>query len=264
MGKTGMGYFYLRLNDPMVTASILAPKLSVEAPLITDADRYPNITMLQPELERSIIHKTFPMTFDLLANVEPDNLIDFLIDEHPQPTDSFINLIKEISPSIPQSTQQRVKDVFQLENTKRQVVQNVRSNAFLHIQEVIQSEKVSILLQNKDTTSFLNQPLQLADDVTILNAQWNWQATKKLTDTLHIAAEEYPILLKPTATNLIEVALNPFSYSILNAFRNSNTSQDALEKIQSYFVDKALDNTTQQQIEKYTIYQASVDEIKHF
>ncbi len=264
MGKAGMGYFYLRLHNPLITSSILAPKLSVEAPLVTDANHYPNISILQPELERTVIQKSFPLTFDLLANVEPDNLINFLIEEHQQPTHSFIQLIEQITPEAPLTTQARIKDIFQIENTKLQVAQNIRSNALLHIQEVVHSEQVKDLLNRKNGSSFLQQFLKLADDVTILNAQWDWQATRKVADNLQIAAKDHPILFKPMAANLVEMPLNAFNYSILDAFRNANTTQNALKKIQSYFSNKALDNTTQHASKSDEIYQNAIEQIKHF
>ena len=77
-GVAGVGYFYLRLLDPVHTESVLLPRLHKPAKNIPDKSSYPYLSITPSSLRYTVLEKAYPQTLSALSATSPQKLRDWL------------------------------------------------------------------------------------------------------------------------------------------------------------------------------------------
>ncbi len=77
-GIAGIGYFYLRLLDPIHTESVLLPRLHKPAERIPDKSSYSYLAITPSSLRYAVLEKAYPRTLSALSGISPEKLDEWL------------------------------------------------------------------------------------------------------------------------------------------------------------------------------------------
>ena len=242
MGNAGIGYFYLKLLEPSKVPSILMPRV-LSGPI--DKQDLPEGSLLKSdrkEIRKRIIRKAFQRTGHLVDELLADATDKYFEQHSPNgicEEESFTNYIKNtVIPSLTGKDQALLEDVFTLESEKFYLAQAIDSSSFLNIRQVLHSERTAELLKDSDEEDLMQLALKLNPDVHIYYAGWNWNGESVADWSANLKAEKdnFPVLLKTDAhEKIIENHLSPFSYAVLEVFREAKPVQDAVLEITASF-----------------------------
>jgi hypothetical protein len=247
MGNAGIGYFYLRLLDPLHVPCIQAPVLenSCDADKIRSLSRYPFITISQSEVRKQLLHKDFYRTISIAEELIPRELAAFFndfsysIDNPGTLMGSFIDFMGTAMGTPPLSSNHKrlLTEIFELELEKRRLDESVKSHSLLNIKEIVRREKGEETIKNAaDEQAFKGLMFKLEPDVRLMLMEWNWNLTpqEEWRENINKEVEEDPeegwaVLLKPFPQGIIETELSPFTYTILVEFQEANRVDRVIE-----------------------------------
>jgi hypothetical protein len=263
MGNAGIGYFYLKLLEPLKVPSILAPKISRtgllfvrdSATILNGAEQsssnvketiseYSEIIIPLANIKRKIIEIIFKRTLFITEKLIPDEIKKYFereTESRENEKEKFINFMKNIIAILPEKEQKCVYDIFSLELEKVKMDEEIKSYALLNIKELVNADYGKKLIE-MGSDSFLNLELILDSDVKIILTSWNWNLVSQdnWINNLNLEPEMYPVLLRASAKEIVERGLSLFSYSILSSFQNGNTVRNVIDEIVNEFeVDSA-------------------------
>jgi len=240
MGNAGVGYFYLRVLDPLNVPSVLIPEVEDVCDTHTDLSAYPYIGISMNRAQQIMLKKVFPRSVFISERVIPEQLESFLI-RHPFDInvpqtlpDSYIAYLDEIASSIPSKEKEYLEDVFVVELEKWRMDRAQTNHSFLNIKQLISAEFGKELIEkNPETDRFMELKFQLDPGCQLLLTQWNWAEynTEEWQKNLSGEAtpDNWPILLVARSLEIQEIPLSAFAYTILFEFQEPNPVKNAVQ-----------------------------------
>lgn len=219
MGIAGVGYFYLRLLDPMNTPSVEAPRL--EAPILSSAlsnpsptlkERFPFLFATQAKIRTIIIEKIFARTLRHLNESAPQALEEYLgtndyrINELP----AFIAFVEALLPKLSEQDRDALVSVFGLERAKYYLEMRIESASYLFIRTQLEHKRAQEAIVSED---FPRLRLQIDSFAEI------------------VETDAASILLYAHALGVAEQQLSPFGALVLSTFTSPHTVEEGLERI---------------------------------
>jgi hypothetical protein len=239
MGTAGIGYFYLRVLEPLKVPSILAPR--VELPnRHSNALNHTQITVSKARLQRQTLKGVFQRTCSLMETLRPGSIESGLEQkqaENRTPVkETFVKCMEDLLASLSPQGRERVSDAFNLELEKARLDETIASNALLYIKEQVLTEHAKALAETAGD-SFLDLKLILDPDTRIVLTSWNWglASQESWTDNPNSEAGSYPVLLKPSAERIIEIGLSPFTFLVLTSFQTASCVKAVIQEISDSF-----------------------------
>ncbi|HSX09598.1 MAG TPA: lanthionine synthetase LanC family protein [Candidatus Saccharimonadales bacterium] len=230
-GIAGIGYFFLRVTDPMATTSILAPKINS-----TDKKTIVHQYSL-PDLKKLLMSNIFPRTIEHLEKFATRKFTAYFrsTSQKKEPT-AFIEFVSDLIQTLPKEQSDILSNYFHLERRKLELRLETKSNGLLFIQEVIQfsnSEQYSQLPNDK----LLKKKFLLSPEVTFF-----------------ISAHplETIFLLRVMSTGVEELEVSQFCYLVLNEFTKTQTTSTVIETILTLYEAK---NTNKEELVREKIIQ---------
>jgi hypothetical protein len=246
MGNAGIGYFYLRLIQPLTVPSILAPTLESPPALLELGFEHPEVTVSKIAIKRRLIEKIFRRTLCVSEHLLPKKMRGYLEEKSPDSRlcekERFINYMETIIPTRPRKERRCVSEVFSLELEKIRMDDAILSNALLFISEKVAETRAEELIEKRGD-SLAKLTLKLNPAIRIRRTGWNWSlmCPDRWIDNLSAAPAEYYILLKPSPHGIIEQDLLPFSYTVLTAFQKANQVENAIQEVMRSFEAVAIE-----------------------
>lgn len=241
MGNAGIGYFYLRLLDPLKVPSILLPKIESRW-VTTGAVRNVSFKPTVAEIRKQILQKSFKRTYFLVDKLNVNPAMEYFENSsvHDVCEEAlYIDFLKHtLIPTLKDNEQELVSDILMLEFEKFKIEQTIISSSFLNIKSLIQLERASEFLKDLNEKGVLQLKLVLEPDVQILFADWDWHPDGEAHwfDNLNVEKKPHPVLLKADAEKkVIEEHLSDFSYEVLMAFRHRTVVENAVQEMVNNF-----------------------------
>ncbi len=234
MGNAGIGYFLLRLLQPLKTPSILAPKVKPTSKTVKANPSRQSSMISQSNIRRILAEKLFNRTLFLVQDLIPRATESYFAMRLPKigERQSFIQFMENtIIPALQYSIQDRVVDVYMLELERLKIDESIPSNALLHIEEIIQAMYANNLLSDYEQIALMQ--FKLSSRIKILLCKWNWNlsSSNDWLKNLHLMCGKYPVLLRPSEKGVFEEYLSPFSYTVLSAFERVNTIENVVHAV---------------------------------
>lgn len=239
MGNAGIGYFYLRVLDPAGIPTMLSPYLDaqIDSTAQKALEKFPELSISPTGLYKRVIQKDFPRTIAAAEHFLPGQLEQFFnenqIDTESENhlTDQFLGFIEKEIAGLPQPQKERMEDVFTLEKDKQGLDRAITSHSLLSIKSQVLAEQAKPPMEMEEE-EFLNVTLALDKDVMVTTTQWHWPLNQpekwKESMALELDADDWPVLLKASALQVLEVELSPFSYTILAELYPENTVKQCI------------------------------------
>src|SRR5262249_43435467 len=131
LGNAGIGYFYLRLLDPLRTSSILAPWITSRCSNPAALASYRFLTMTPGEMQKMLLTKIFPRTLAVMGQQCPTNVWD---DGGPDLAtgsaplhERFLSATLDARATFPPPVQERLADIVHLEHAQGRMEAAVQS-----------------------------------------------------------------------------------------------------------------------------------------
>lgn len=276
MGNAGIGYFYLRLLNPIQVPSIQAP--TVDEPFKPgeplSKSQYPFITISTADVQKHLLQKNFQRTLYCAENLVPQKLDTFFsdrtfsIDASSTLMESFIALMANTIDSQSLAAEQKdiLSDIFELELEKRRMDEAMKSHSLLNIKDIVLNQQgEEIIKKAGDDNAFLELMFQLEPYVQLRTTRWNWNLLgqekwkKNINQPVESEEEEeemWAVLLKPMSMGILETELSPFTYTILVEFCEPNR----VDRVMEATID-AFESLTPEQ--ETMLRGKIIDQIKH-
>jgi len=225
-GIAGIGYFYLRVLNPLRTPSILLPGLKRMVGRNTRSSPRRQRIISFDQIRRSIINKVFRRALFVAEEFFPEEIAKYLSANNTysqtDEKEAFKELLGRLISSLPPGKRRCLTDIFSLELQRARIDESNASHFLLHIEEVIQTKEAQRLAGSEDEL-FLNQELSLNPRVEFKATEWNWSVADQTLwkDNIHLPPDTYNILLIPAAEAVVEESISSFSFMVLEAFRNA-------------------------------------------
>ncbi|MCP5053354.1 MAG: hypothetical protein GY940_39685 [bacterium] len=239
MGYAGIGYFLLRLLDPRHVKSIQAPTLEATLKDIAPDEslsQYPFISISPDDIHKRLLKKNFERSLFICESQIPGKLNSFF-QTHPLTSERtgdslkepFVKFMEETIPTLTPGQKERVSEVFQLELEKRALDESAIGFSWLSIRDKIAAKEAEEMI-GLEGDGFINLTLQLVTDVRVGITQWNWNFSNQENweSNMETEPDDWPLLMKPLPTQVMEAELTPFSYTVLNEFENPNPVKNAI------------------------------------
>ncbi|MCP4214272.1 MAG: hypothetical protein GY765_06430, partial [bacterium] len=241
MGTTGVGYFLLRLLDPLGVPSILAPSLKSTYnntnPLSMDS--FAGISL--PGLTKHALNNSFRRTQLMAEKFLPRQLSAFLNTDPLKNLEvplkhSFSAFIEEELANLPEAQANCLSDIFILENEELKLDEAVPSNCLLFVKSKILADRAAVL-NALDLDAFLELDLVLEEDANITVTDWNWSRENKEAweSNPDMPADDFPMLVKLSPMGINEMPLSPMTYTIIECFEEGSKIGKVREETISAF-----------------------------
>lgn len=242
MGKAGVGYFYLRILDPLKTPSLLYTKIDVAKDENRKLSSYFSKPSYPAELKKRMLQKSFGLSIAVAEKLMPEQLNAYFTSEEGAKgvsfKERFSNFMDASISSFTGEKQKVLNDVFQLELEKSRMDDSIPSYALLAAKEMVYSTNAQPLL--RDELQLLNAELKADAELKMTATSWNWSLSEGNEDWLDNVskppeAEAFNVLLKPTPLGIEERYLNDFSSAVFDSFREKRKTGEALKDILGNF-----------------------------
>jgi hypothetical protein len=252
MGNAGIGYFMLRLLNPLQVPSVLIPQVDGQFVTTKPAvlSKYPFISVSPAELYHDLLQKDFQRTLFTARAIMPQRVNAFLKDNRMNRMNTRISL----SPKEKES----LADVFDLEREKRRMDEAIAGHSLLNIKREVleqQAEKITTL----EHDAFLKQILTLEPTTRLFTTQWNWDPANRENWESNLQREKEeeicPLLLQPTSWGIKEYQLSPFVYTILYEFQKPAAVEQVIKVTIDAFEALSLE-------QEKTLKQTIIEQIK--
>jgi hypothetical protein len=211
-GVPGIGYYYLKLCDPLNVPSILMPKL--DTPMENNdinPRQYPYITISRGDIEKKVLERFFKRSIVMIDTAVPRQPGKYPEEPEQDPTapvkKTFAEFVEGSISTLPDKEKELISDIFSREWEKKTM------------------DETSY--RTMPVEQFLNLKLVLDRDITIKTTRWNWDlqlTQKEWIDNLNREAAEYPVLLRPSPEGIKEIPLSAFPYAVLTSFQTAQRS----------------------------------------
>jgi hypothetical protein len=236
LGNAGIGYFYLKLLQPLTTGSVLAPAL--DGPVAPVGTSHATLAVSTAGIKRSVLDLAFKRTLCLADFLFPQALRAHL--EQPAPASApyaragFADFVAAQGQALPPGVQPQFLDLYHLESAKLALDVAVPSDTLLYMKKAVKAAQREPLLGAED---FLGATLVLDPDVQLVETRWDWSAGGPAEWLSNLAAPPQPgtVLLTPTTEGVVEQKISAFKKAVLLAFATPRSVADAAGEVASYF-----------------------------
>ena len=242
MGNAGIGYFYLKLLQPLAVPSILLPVIESQWNKKATIFAGTILKATNADIRKRLIRKTFNRTNALLEKLNACQAAGYFESHSPNGVceeETYMEFVEHLLlPKLQPEERERVSDILRLESEKYRLGQSIDNNPLLNIKTILQSEQSSELLKDLDGRGILQLKLQLNPDLYILLTDWDWHPDRETSwfENLGVEKNTYPVLLKMDADEkVIENHISTFSYAILAAFQDGDIVENVVRDIISSF-----------------------------
>lgn len=236
LGTSGIGYFYLRVLDPLGVPSLLLPGDPGLCPAGEDLSGFPHISLTLAQAREQLVEKYFKRTLCLADRLLPGKVSHYFQSEMPDREKSqnqrFIAFIREEARGLDKEQGKRFSEVFGLERDKVKMDLGIKSLNYLRIQYEVLAEKAEELIR-LDMDKFLDLRLALNAGCRLKQRRWDWDLgiPEEWPNNLDKEPGDSPLLLKPEPLAVAEVRLSPFSFTLFQAFAGGNQVKTAVKEL---------------------------------
>lgn len=244
MGNAGIGYFYLRLLDPLNTPSVLYPKLDSVVDKRIKLSCYKYIKIKLDETRKKIIQNHFERTLFVLDKFIPRKADEYYKQKKPISSNeisSFKKLIKNSLGPLLHSKRSLLQDIYKLELTKFNLDQSIFSYAYLDMKSYLNREDNEELFK-LHINDFKDAVLIFDPEIKLLTTNWDWEITdeekwKINTDKENINSEgsDNLVILKQDIFSTKEINVSKFAAAIIQEFSQKASVQEVIKIILSQF-----------------------------
>lgn len=259
-GIAGIGYFLLRVYDPMKINNILMPNIDITIFDKKLLNKHPNITISKQTLRKEVLNRIFKRTLFLTEKIFPNELKVFfqnkISDTKFSDKERFIQFVNDTIALSVQENKNRILDVFKLELEQIRMDEAIRSNALLFIKNDVIINKAGDLVKfNID--QFLKLNLILDSDSKLYQTRWDWDkdSPDKWGNNIEIKFDIFHVLLRKTPLGITENNLSLFTHSVLAAFANVTCVKNGVKTIATNFEYESIED-------KKAIENAVIEQIK--
>ena|GEM_PF-727008 len=212
MGNPGIGYFYLKMLEPLNVPSIQMPKLETVMRSNGVYTKYPYINVSIGDVKRIISKQYFKRSITVMEFFSPQEIKKYfnkkwvtvgfpdsiktagtsktgygdcffnklLQDIYKKKIvsdiylkEAFVKFMERTIATLPMREQRIISDIFTLELEKKRMDEKIKSHILLYIKERIHSQQIE---NRKELTDkeFLDLKLVLDKDVKIKTTAWDW------------------------------------------------------------------------------------------
>lgn len=239
-GDPGIGYFYLRVLEPLRVPSILLPVVRDRASGDKPTSLHlPYLSISLTDIKKMVLNRYFKRSIALGEGLLPEQLGDFFKqDKGWEEGESLLKnkfnaFLEQAMVSLPGKEREYMSEVAGLEMEIKRMDEGIPSHILLFIKERLQRRGAE-KWQEMTIAEILDLSLELDGDVRLYACQWNWDLKKTAEQWLKNIGQEpqqFFVLLKAGARGITESILSSFAYVILAEFRESGNVRDAVPAI---------------------------------
>ncbi|MBL0741383.1 lanthionine synthetase LanC family protein [Chryseolinea lacunae] len=201
-GMSGVGYFYMMLQNPFDTTSLVLPGLEFPIGDAHETSAMPFIGMSRVELAKRLLGKIFYRTIFMLENLAPAAWREFLnvaIGEA-DIKNRFMMFAEAVIPTLDEKYIQAISDIFNLERAKVRLEDNMISESFVQMNEIMALEKAEALVGQPDGLCE-DVWLSLADNIVQVQTSINPNMKVDLgfSENVFKSDRQHTVLLKATS-----------------------------------------------------------------
>ncbi len=142
MGAAGVGYFFLRLLDPVNTPSVEAPPLTKNAPKAGEQKAYTTLGASKAHLHRTVLEKMFPRTLAALSTETLDAYFRQSDSNRMKELPSFVAFVEELLPTLANGDNSKaITSAFAIEWERYALEMGVESAAYLFIRSQMELKR---------------------------------------------------------------------------------------------------------------------------
>jgi len=215
-GVVGVGYFYLRLLDPVHTESVLLPRLHKPAENIPDKRSYPYLSITPSSLRYALLEKAYPRALSALSATSPQKLRDWLFRD-PEDTclkERFEQWMKQVL-AEKTAANDSVEVFYGLEAEKNHMDQVYGNHMLMYVKGTVCMENAEKLNQLSDR-ELAGLALHVHPDIRLFS----------IIDPGTDSNVYY--LLIPTFQGVKELSVQPPVYRLLEMFAQPQQLSDIL------------------------------------
>ncbi len=239
MGISGIGYFYLKLLNPLNIPSVLFPKIESLCKVDISPKDYPYIKISLEEIKKKVVSKIFKRTLtisEIVMKSETKKHFAALRLNRIDEINNFVKFIKNKSVGLKPIEKKVISDALSLELTKLKKDRTIISNSYLDIKSIMFSKRAEELCK-LDDKKFANIELSVDPDVKLRFTKWDWNSNSNGSwgKNLKEHPSQFVTLLKPEAKGISESSVSPIVHNILASFESKRCVKDVIEDILSGF-----------------------------
>ncbi len=243
MGNAGVGYFFLRLLEPLKVPSMLCPTLNADALPATTFASGSTARFSASRQDRILLEKAFARTLVMTEHFLPEQLEGFFekigagLPGETSLNYTFIGFIEESLPALPPKERECLNDIFVVERERVNLDGEVAGHSYLAAKSLVLKETAE-KLNELDEAEFIKLSLILESDVRIATTDWDWNyrgESSQWLQNVNLEPDIYPLLVKVTPLGMMEEPLSAMTYTILDSFSEGGTVAGAIgETIEAF------------------------------
>lgn len=141
MGAAGVGYFFLRLLDPMNTPSVEAPTLTKTVSKAEKNTAYTTLGASKADVRRTILEKMFPRTISALPAETPEAYFRQSDSNRVKELHHFVTYLESLIPTLADTVRPAAQAAFTIERERYNLEMNVESAAYLFIRSQMELKR---------------------------------------------------------------------------------------------------------------------------
>jgi hypothetical protein len=158
MGAAGVGYFFLRLLDPMNTPSVEAPTLTKNASKAGEHTSYTTLGASKADLRRTILEKMFPRTISALPAEILETYFQQSNSNRVAELHHFVTYIEPLIPTLADAVRPAAQVAFTIERERYNLEMNVESASYLFIRSQMELKRAQEAIGAAD---FIHKHVQI-------------------------------------------------------------------------------------------------------
>lgn len=210
MGAAGVGYFFLRLLDPINTPSVEAPTLTKTVSTSLDKSAYTTLSASKAHLRRTILEKMFPRTLAALPAETLDAYFRQSDSNRVTELHHFVTYIKPLIPTLADGVRPAAQVAFTIERERYNLEMSVESASYLFIRSQMELKRAQEAIGAAD---FLNKQVHIDKYARLLDI------------------DETSLLLFAHPLGVGEQQLSPFGAITLSIFAEPQSIESSLAVI---------------------------------
>lgn len=208
MGTAGVGYFFLRLLDPMNTPSVEAPTLTKTFSKAEKNTAYSTLGASKSQLRRTTLEKMFPRTITALPKQTLETYLQQSDSNRVKELPSFVAFVEELLPTLADDDKSKaIKSAFAIEREKYALEMGVESAAYLFIRSQMELKRAQEAIA---ATDFMNKHVHIDKYARLLDI------------------DEMSLLLYAHPHGIGEQQLSPFGAITMSIFTEPKSIETSL------------------------------------
>ena len=257
-GLAGLGYFYLIIAGEKEPEMVFLPGAGFK-PNLNKVESFKEISNISiNDLWIEILKTNYPRLYYILNNFFSENQDDFIVYHQSVISksipDSFLEFHQKVLAINNEKKIEIIEDLVDLEKAKLVLASKNKSNALLHISEVIKERNIHYLT-NLNSNDLNNCSLIVDKEyMEFVTTRWNWienfdklfSGISQLED-IYSKTDEFEVSFLLQSNSIKEIYLSNTNYYFISLFYDGKLVTDAINE----FID-AFEAKTNDEISKVT------------